>query len=318
VSRKHVAVLFGGRSLERDVSLLTGHRVVSALRDKEYRVTPIDVDESLVRVLTELRPDAAFIAMHGKGGEDGTVQELLEILDIPYTGSGVLASIKAMDKVLTKHILQAEGIPTPAFYAFNDAAFREMGAKDALDIIASELGLPIVVKPAAQGSALGINFAAEARDLPRCMLSALSFDHKVLLETYVRGRELAVSVLGAPDAARALPIVEACPRGPHSYYDFDSRYVVGATDFSVPAELDPTVQAEVERLALATYRALGCTGFGRVDFILDAAGTPWVLELNTIPGLTETSTMPMAAEAAGLSFEDLVDAVTRMALEGAR
>ena len=314
MSRKHIAVLFGGRSLERDISLLTGHRVVGALQTKGYLVTPIDVDEALVRRLEELRPDAAFIAMHGKGGEDGTVQELLEILDIPYTGSGVLASIKAMDKVLTKHILLAEGIPTPAFYAFSDAAFREMGAKDALDIIARELGLPIVVKPAAQGSALGINFAAEARDLPRCMLSALSFDRKVLLETYVRGRELAVSLLGTPCTPRVLPIVEACPRAEHSYYDFDSRYVVGATDFSVPADLPLATAAEVERLAAATYRALGCTGFGRVDFILDAAGTPWVLELNTIPGLTETSTMPMAAEAAGLSFADLVDAVTRMAL----
>jgi D-alanine-D-alanine ligase len=313
VSGKHVCVLHGGRSLERDVSLSTGHRVVRALQAKGYRVTPIDVDESLVRQLVELRPEAAFIAMHGKGGEDGTVQELLEILRIPYTGSGVLSSIRAMDKVLTKHILEAEGIPTPPFYAFNDAAFREMGAKDTLDIIADDLGLPVVVKPAAQGSALGINFAADARELPRAMVSALSFDRKVLLEKFVAGRELAVSILGTGEEARTLPIVEAVPHSGHAYYDFDSRYTAGETDFTVPAELAPAMTAEVERVAMATYRALGCRGFGRVDIILDQAGTPWVLELNTIPGLTETSTMPMAAEAAGISFDDLVAAVMESA-----
>ncbi|MHB1344236.1 MAG: D-alanine--D-alanine ligase family protein [Thermoleophilia bacterium] len=313
MSGKHVCVLHGGRSLERDISLRTGHRVVRALQAKGYRVTPIDVDESLVRQLVELRPEAAFIAMHGKGGEDGTVQELLEILRIPYTGSGVLSSIRAMDKVLSKHILEAEGIPTPPFYAFNDAAFREMGAKDTLDIIAEDLGLPVVVKPAAQGSALGINFAADARDLPRAMVSALSFDRKVLLERFVAGRELAVSILGSGDEARTLPVVEARPRSGHAFYDFDSRYTAGETDFTVPAELESAVTAEVERVALATYRALDCRGFGRVDIILDESDTPWVLELNTIPGLTETSTMPMAAEAAGISFEDLVAAVMESA-----
>ncbi len=306
MSGRHVCVLYGGRSLERDISMSTGHRVMRALTARGYRVTGIDVDESLVRRLVELRPDGVFIAMHGKGGEDGTVQELLEILRLPYTGSGVAASIQGMDKVLTKHLLLAEGLPTPAFHAFSDAAFRELGAKDTLDIIAEDLGLPVVVKPAAQGSALGIGFAADPRDLPKAMVSALSFDRKVLLEKFVRGRELAVSVMGFGVDARALPIVEVIPHSEHSFYDFDSRYVPGETDFVVPAELAPPLAAEVERVALATYRALRCRGFGRVDILLDAAGTPWVLELNSIPGLTETSTMPMAAEAAGLSFEDLV------------
>lgn len=314
MSGTHVCVLYGGRSLERDISLSTGHRVVRALEAKGYRVTPIDVDESLVRKLVELRPEAAFIAMHGKGGEDGTVQELLEILRIPYTGSGVLSSIRAMDKVLTKHILEADGIPTPPFYAFNDAAFREMGAKDTLDIIAQDLGLPVVVKPAAQGSAFGINFANEARDLPRAMVSALSFGRKVLLEKCVAGRELAVSVLELDGEPSVLPIVEAKLRSGHAYYDFDSRYTAGETDFVVPAELDDAVADEVSRVALATYEALGCRGFGRVDIILDEQQTPWVLELNTIPGLTETSTLPMAAEAAGLSFDDLVATIMEMAL----
>jgi D-alanine-D-alanine ligase len=304
MSGRHVCVLYGGRSLERDISVSTGRRVIRALESRGYRVTGIDVDESLVRRLVESRPDGVFIAMHGKGGEDGTVQELLEILGLPYTGSGVLASIQGMDKVLTKHLLVAEGIPTPPFHAFNDAAFRELGAKDTLDLIARDLGLPVVVKPAAQGSAMGISFVAEAGELPRAMVSALSFDRKVLLEKFVRGRELAVSLLA---------IVEAIPNSTHAFYDFDSRYVAGETDFVVPAELEPGVAAEVERVALATYRVLGCRGFGRVDILLDDSGVPWVLELNTIPGLTETSTMPMAAEAAGLSFEDLVVAITEAA-----
>ena len=306
MSGSHVCVLYGGRSLERDISVSTGRRVIRALESRGYRVTGIDVDESLVRRLVETQPHGVFIAMHGKGGEDGTVQELLEILGLPYTGSGVLASIQGMDKVLTKHLLLAEGIPTPPFHAFNDAAFRELGAKDTLALIAQDLGLPVVVKPAAQGSAMGISFVADVAELPRAMVSALSFDRKVLLEKFVRGRELAVSLLGDGGDARVLPIVEAIPNSAHAFYDFDSRYVAGETDFVVPAELEPSVAAEVERIALATYRALGCRGFGRVDMLIDDAGVPWVLELNTIPGLTETSTMPMAAEAAGLSFEDLV------------
>ena len=306
MSGSHVCVLYGGRSLERDISVSTGRRVIRVLESRGYRVTGIDVDESLVRRLVETQPHGVFIAMHGKGGEDGTVQELLEILGLPYTGSGVLASIQGMDKVLTKHLLLAEGIPTPPFHAFNDAAFRELGAKDTLALIAQDLGLPVVVKPAAQGSAMGISFVADVAELPRAMVSALSFDRKVLLEKFVRGRELAVSLLGDGGDARVLPIVEAIPNSAHAFYDFDSRYVAGETDFVVPAELEPSVAAEVERIALATYRALGCRGFGRVDMLIDDAGVPWVLELNTIPGLTETSTMPMAAEAAGLSFEDLV------------
>jgi len=313
VERTHVCVLYGGRSLERDVSLVTGRRVIRALKDLDYRVSDIDVDESLVRRLVELRPDAAFIALHGRGGEDGTVQELLEILGIPYTGPGVPASIKAMDKVLAKHIFMGASIPTPPFYAFNDAAFRDMGAKDSLDIIAGQLGLPVVVKPSAQGSALGINFAADARDLPRAMMSALSFDRKVMLEKYVVGRELAVSILDGPDGPELLPVVEAKPREDHSYYDFDSRYVLGETDFTAPAELTDGQLATVTSTALAAYHALGCAGFSRVDIMMDADGIPWVLEVNTIPGLTESSLMPLAAEAAGMRFVDLVERMTRTA-----
>lgn len=317
MKRVHVCVLYGGRSLERDVSLVTGRRVARALKDRGYRVSEIDVDESLVRRLMELKPDAAFIALHGRGGEDGTVQELLEILRIPYTGSGVLASIRAVDKVLAKHIFLATSIPTPPFYAFSDSAFREMGAKDTLDLIAADLGLPVVIKPSSQGSALGINFATDARDLPRAMMSALSFDRKVLLEKFVSGRELAVTIVESA-VPPVLPIVEARPREGHTYYDFDSRYVLGETDFIVPARLTPAEESRVTAVALAAYEALGCEGYGRVDIILDDSGTPWVLEINTIPGMTESSLMPMAAEAAGIGFADLVEIMAATALAGRR
>src|SRR5665811_2368212 len=174
--------------------------------------------------------------------------------------------------------------------------------------------LPLVVKPAAQGSALGISVVGEARDLPRAMVSALSFDRKVMLEEFISGRELAVSIVGTQDP-RVLPIVEAVPKSGHDFYDFESRYTPGETEFNVPASLESAVAEEVERISLETYRALGCSGFGRVDIILDAADRPWILELNTIPGLTETSLMPAAAEAAGLPFEDLVETVVATAFE---
>jgi D-alanine-D-alanine ligase len=311
----HVCVLYGGRSVERDVSVATGHRVARALQARGYEVTGIDVDETLVRRLKEMRPDLVFIAVHGRGGEDGTIQELLEILGLKYTGAGVLASLRAIDKVLTKRILQAEGIPTPPFQAFSEAAFHDLGAKDTLEMIVEELGLPLVVKPAAQGSAFGISIVPGFEGLPKALATALSFDGKVLLEKYVSGRELAVSIMGGGKREiETLPIVEAVPRSEHPFYDFDSRYVLGETDFIVPAELDPEVETEVLQVARNTYLALGCSGFGRVDVILDDAGHPWVLELNTIPGLTESSLMPLAAEAAGLSFEDLVQAMVDSAV----
>ena len=215
--------------------------------------------------------------------------------------------------MLTEYVLKSQGIPTPPSVAFSDAAFREMGAKDALPLIVEKLGLPVVVKPAAMGSALGIHFAAELREIPRAMLSALSFDRKVLLEKYVRGRELAVTVMDS-FAGRTLPIVEATPRADHAYYDFDSRYVLGETEFTVPADVQEPVAEKVREVALATYDALGCEGYGRVDIILDEAGVPWVLEVNTIPGMTESSLMPMAAEAAGIGFEELLELMVATAL----
>ncbi|MHB0866891.1 MAG: D-alanine--D-alanine ligase family protein [Thermoleophilia bacterium] len=307
---KKIAVLKGGRSLERNISLKSGARVEKALAELGYAAEGIDVDERLVKKLKEMKPDAAFIAMHGRSGEDGTVQELLDILGIPYTGSDVLPSIRCMDKVLSKHTFVAQGIPTPPFYAFNRDAFQELGAVDAMPIVAEALGFPIVVKPAAQGSALGIRFAGTVDELPAALISAFSFDRKVLLEQYVKGRELAVSILGAEP--RVLPIVEVIPKT--EFFDFESRYTMGKADYVVPAELDDRTRTEAEEVSLHAFNALGCSGFGRVDLILSPDGALSVLEINTIPGFTETSLLPMAAQAADIGFKELVEEILLCAL----
>jgi D-alanine-D-alanine ligase len=310
-----VAVLKGGRSLEREVSLRSGLNAEAALRRLGHDVLEIDVDQHLVRTLRAERPDAAFIALHGKGGEDGTVQELLEILEIPYTGPGVLACERAMDKVVAKAHFAAAGVPTPAAYAFSQDAFRELGAGEALPDIRDRLGLPLVVKPAKQGSALGISVAREAADVPAALMSALAYDDRVLLERFVAGRELAVSVLGTAEPW-ALPVVEAIPRD-SDFYDFEARYTPGLTDFEAPARLDDEVAQEAARLALACYAALGCRGVSRVDMILDREGRLWVLEINAIPGMTDTSLLPKAAEAAGLGFDEVVERILADAALGA-
>ena len=305
-----VAVLKGGSSLERQVSLRSAARVEDALASLGHDVVPIDADAQLVRSLKEMRPDVAFIALHGPGGEDGTPQELLEILGIPYTGPGVASCIRCMDKVLAKHLFRMAGIPTPDWVAFNSTAFRELGAADALQEIEARLGFPLVVKPAAQGSALGVRFAASRGDVPEALVSAFSYDDRVLLERHVTGRELAVSLLdGEP-----LPIVEVRAKE-EDRFNYEARYEIGRTDYICPADLADVTTAAVQEVASRAYETLGCAGFARVDLMLDAEGEPDVLEANAIPGLTDTSLLPMAAHAAGLEFEDLVARIVELALE---
>ncbi len=306
-----VAVLKGGRSLERGVSLRSGARVEDALGRLGHEVVPIDAGADLVGRLAASRPDVVFVAMHGPGGEDGTVQELLEILGLPFTGPGVAACARCMDKVLAKHELRAAGVPTPDWFAFNETAFRELGAAEALGELERRLGFPLVVKPSRGGSALGVKFAAARDDVPAALVSAFSYDDRVLLERFAEGRELAVGVLGG----EALPVVEAIP-GEGDRYDFEARYEIGRTEFACPAELGEGDAAAVEEAALGAYEALGCAGFSRVDLILGGDG-PRVLEVNAIPGLTDTSLLPQAAEAAGMSFEQLVERILDLALKPA-
>ena len=302
-----VAVLKGGRGLERQVSLRSGARVEDALESLGHEVLPIDVGADLVATLKSERPEVAFVALHGPGGEDGTVQELLEILRIPYTGPGVRACIRSIDKVVAKHELRAAGVPTPDWAAFNALAFRGLGAAEALEEIEQNLGFPLVIKPAAGGSSLGVRFAATAQEVPESLVAAFSYDDRVLLERHVDGRELAVSLLNGI----ALPVVEARPRE-EDRFNYEARYEIGRTEYVCPADL-VAAEGAVLDAALRTWDVLGFDCFGRVDMILADDG-PQVLEANAIPGLTDTSLLPMAAEAAGLGFEQLVDRLLELAL----
>jgi D-alanine-D-alanine ligase len=303
-----VAVLKGGRSLERQVSLRSGAQIEDALQRLGHETVVIDVGPELVKQVRAAEPDVAFIALHGRDGEDGAVQELLGAIGVPYTGSGPSACIRCADKVLAKHLMREAGIPTPEFHSFNETAFRELGAAAALRDIERSLGFPLVVKPAGQGSALGIKFARSSEEVPSALLAAFSYDRKVLLERYVPGRDLAVSVLDSEDGTRpvALPVVEAVPRD-ENFYDFQARYEIGRTTFVCPAELAPALAGQAQKLALEVYELLGCRGFARIDLMLEQdSGELWVLETNAIPGFTETSLLPQAADAAGIDFDELV------------
>jgi D-alanine-D-alanine ligase len=307
---KRVAVLRGGVSLERNVSLRSGAHVQDALRRLGHETVAIDPGADFVARLSEESPDVAFVALHGGEGEDGGVQELLEAVGIPYTGSGPAASMRCADKVLSKHLMREAGIPTPDFRTLREASVKALGAGGAVGAIEAALGFPLVVKPAGQGSALGVKFAHSSEELPGAMVGAFSYDRKILIERYVKGRDLAVSVLDSPDgpggAPVALPVVEAIPRE-EDFYNYESRYEIGMTTFVCPAELEEQTTLQAQQLALDAYRLLGCHGVARVDLMLDGqSGELTVLETNSIPGLTETSLLPQAADAAGIRFDELV------------
>ncbi len=313
---KRVAVLKGGGSLERTVSLRSGARAQNALRQLGHEVTAIDAGPDLVERLLELNPDVAFIALHGSDGEDGTVQGLLEAIGIPYTGSGPGACMRCTDKALAKYLMHEAGLPTPAFAAFKESAIKDLGVAAALPRLERSIGFPMVVKPASQGSALGVKFARSAQELPGAIVGALSYDRKAVIERYVRGRDLAVSVLDAQIPGQppvALPVVEAIPRE-EDFYNYESRYEIGMTTFVCPAELPDGVAGRAQELALETYALLGCHGVARVDLMLDEdSGELSVLECNVVPGLTETSLLPLAADAAEIWLDLLVERILNSA-----
>jgi len=310
VSRS-VAVLSGGMSLERDVSLRSGTRVETALAEQGYDVHRIDVDARLVPTLERGDFDVAFLALHGAAGEDGTIQSVLELLHLPFTGSDVLASSLAWNKPIAQGLYARAGIAVPERITLSQLAFRELGASAVVDRIAARLDLPLVVKPVTGGSSLGLSVVTTAAELPGAIVGALSYADAVLIERFVVGTEVAVSVLDG----RALPPVEISPKD--GRYDFAARYTAGATEFHAPARLDADVIAACERTAIDAGAAIGARHLWRADMIVDASQTPWLLEIDTCPGMTETSLAPLAAEAAGLAFPELCRTLVELAASGA-
>ena len=291
-----VAVLFGGRSAEREISIRSGTGVLAALRRQGVDAHAFDPAE---RPMDDLRREGferAFIALHGRYGEDGTVQGALELLAIPYTGSGVMASAIAMDKVRTKQIWIAQGLPTPEY--------RTISANSEWNELASALGLPLIVKPAHEGSTLGLSKVTSVAQLPAAYALAAGYDVSVLAERFIAGRELTVPLLGEGATARALPVIEI--RAPEGNYDYQNKYFTDDTKYLCPAPLSDDVTREVQALVVAAYRALRCSGWGRADLMLDSENRPWLLEMNTSPGMTDHSLVPMSARAEGVSYDELV------------
>jgi D-alanine-D-alanine ligase len=286
-----VAVLLGGKSAEREVSLKSGSMVLEALRSRGVDAHGFDPAERGLDELAKRRFERAFIALHGRFGEDGTVQGVLEWLGIPYTGSGVLASALAMDKLRTKRIWHAEKLPTPP-YAVLD--------KDSdLRAVAKRLGMPLMVKPASEGSSIGMSKVTRAAALDEAYALAANYDRIVIAEKFVEGTELTVGILGE----RALPIIKL--ETPRDFYDYQAKYVADDTRYLIPCGLSPKKEQALRALCLAAFRTLGCVGWGRVDLMLDRRGRPYLLEVNTAPGMTDHSLVPMAARAVGLSYADL-------------
>ena len=286
-----VAVLLGGKSAERPVSLKSGGMVLKALRSRGVDAHAFDPSERDFDILKKEKFERAFIALHGRFGEDGTVQGILEWLGIPYTGSGVLASALAMDKLRTKRIWAAEKLPTPDY---------ELLTKDTnLRIVARRLGLPIMVKPASEGSSIGMSKVRAAGDLEEAYALAVNYDRVVIAEQFIDGIELTCGVLGS----EPLPLIKL--ETPREFYDYEAKYLTDDTRYILPSGLPAKKERELQELCLAAFRTLGCEGWGRVDLMLNKRGRPFLLEVNTAPGMTDHSLVPMAARAVGLSYEDL-------------
>ncbi len=312
-----VAVILGGHSAERDISLKTGHAVLGALQSIGIDAVAIDPAVEAAALCTRLQTmDRAFIALHGAGGEDGRMQGCLEVLGLPYTGSGILASALAMDKGRSKQFWQSAGLNTPVFKRLsqqNDPASTEAllrGDQAALAALVNTIGFPLIVKPVSEGSSIGMSKVESVDKLPAALQVAFAAEEQILVEQWVEGREFTVGVL----AGQTLPVVEL--QTPHAFYDYDAKYLADSTNYICPAQLDDKATTALQLLSLQAFNSLACRGWGRVDVMQDGLGEFWLLEVNTIPGLTERSLVPMAAKYAGLSFEQLVEVILAQTLNG--
>jgi len=301
--RGRIAVVMGGSSSEREVSIETGRGVLAALERLGYAAQQLDFDARFIDAMRELAPDAVFIALHGPGGEDGTIQAILEYLNIPYTGSDVRASSLAMDKHLTKKLIAAEGLPTPAWDTFDFDG-------GTLPLLPGSLNLPLVVKPRNEGSSAGVSFVRTHEEWSHAMIAMSAVRSSVLAEEFVAGREFTCGVF----FEQALPIVEILPQG-REFYDYGAKYAPGGSVHEAPARIDHDLAHRMQTLALSVHRLIGLRDYSRTDFIVTAAGRPLVLEINSLPGLTPTSLLPDGCAAAGIGYDALVDRLVRAALD---
>jgi D-alanine-D-alanine ligase len=292
-----IGVLMGGLSREREISLKTGTAILKALSEKGYNAHAIDVGHDVAEVLIKEKLECAFVALHGRFGEDGTIQGMLELMRIPYTGSGVLASALAMHKILSKKVFLYEKIPTPAYESVCREEI-ERGQKTKIS-----LPLPVVVKPAREGSTIGVSIVQREEDLLPSLRIASQCDEEILVEEFIRGKEVTVGILGDSP----LPIIEIAPRS--GFYDYRSKYTKGETQYIIPARLSRERYLEAQEVSLKAYKALGCSGCVRVDVMMDEEGNPFVIDVNTMPGMTETSLVPQAARYAGIPFGDLAERI---------
>jgi len=303
---ERVAVLMGGMSAEREISLVSGRAVLEALEELGYDAFSIDVKSDLPLVLSESKPDVVFIALHGRGGEDGTVQGLLEIMRIPYTGSGVFSSAAAMDKVVTKTILKGHGIPV-----IDDVVVeREIEISEVTGRVKELLRYPVMVKPAREGSSIGVTRVDNESGLLKALDEVFARDDKALIEKYIDGRLLTVGIIG--DEPIVLPVLEIKVKD--GFYDFQAKYEPGRSEYEVPARIGDDASEHAKEIALKSFHALQCEGVARIDMMYETAAREIaVLEINTVPGMTQTSLLPKAARAVGLEFTDVVDLILKSA-----
>ncbi len=300
---KTIGVLMGGLSGEREVSLRSGANCLNALLSLGYRAVPIDAVRDTAQRLDEEGVEVAFLALHGRYGEDGTIQGLLEIMGIPYTGSGVLASALGMNKIAAKKVARGSGILTPDYCevpAGNDPV-------TAAKWVEAQIGLPVMLKPVEEGSSLGVSKCRSSEELLACLGHGLAEYGAMFAEEFVSGTEITVGVIERAGEREALPILELVPK--NEFYDYEAKYTEGMTEFILPARLEPAVYGRAQSMAVAVFEAIGCRGYARVDIMVDREGVPWFVEVNTLPGMTELSDLPAQARAAGLSYEELVETI---------
>ena len=304
----HVLVLMGGISTEREVSLKSGAAVANALKEAGYKVDTLDINYDNIEEIRKINPDVVYIALHGKGGEDGNIQGLLEWMNIPYTGPGVASSAVCMNKILTKKLMCYSGIPTPKFLEFDDSADENITAEKIID----ELGIPVVLKASCQGSSIGVEIVKDKEALKIKLKELKKYGDTILAEQFVDGCEVTVPIFGNRDCT-VLPIIEILSE--NEFYDYQSKYTQGMSHHIIPARIDEKVAEEIRKIAISAYKAADCRGLSRIDFIIDKNNQPYFIEVNTLPGMTDVSLFPEAAKEYGISFPELVDIIVKLALE---